>query len=228
MSRPWKAICTLVFPCLAGAAHPGAWPREAGDVFVSLSQEVTDRRGQANSTEAGFSSIYAEVGLPRRLTAGLDAGRSNHFDDWSVLLFLRRPLDDGTGANRFAVEVALGRGGGEEPGFRIRPGLSWGRGLTTRWGNGWAGLEGRYEWRTETDDGVWKADLTLGLSGDKGQMWIMQLQSGDYPDESPYLRLTPSYVRPLGQSRTKVQLGVIYDLSGHPTHGVKLGSWLSF
>lgn len=228
MPRPWGAFCALILSCLPGIALPGAWPREAGTVFVSFSQELTDSRGRSNSPEAGHSSLYAEIGFENRLTLGLDTGRNNHFKDWKLLVFLRRPLDDGTGVNRYAVELGLGKGSGDDSGPRIHTGLSWGRGLTTRWGPGWSGIEGSYEWRPDNGKRVWKADLTLGIKPSDRHIWMMQVQSGDYPGASPYLRLSPSYVRRIGRGETRLQLGLSYDLTGHPTHGIKLGSWMSF
>lgn len=215
------ALCVL-----PGVAAAGAWPRELGQWFASVTHKYADERGRAGSAQAGYSTLYIERGMPGRRTIGLDLGRGDTYGDWSALAFLRVPLDTGAGANRFAAEIGLGGGGGEGAGTHvlIRPGLSWGRGLR----KGWAALDGFLEYRPDKGTGIWKLDATLGLKPSARSMMILQLQSGDYPGAKPFTRLAPSYVRQVGRGNQFVEIGLTYGLSRDRQAGIKLGSWMSF
>lgn len=70
--------------CLGGLeAAAGAWPREPGSGFLSLGYEAMVQRddlsaeGRARDPApdvTGYGTLYAEIGLTPRLTAGLDFG----------------------------------------------------------------------------------------------------------------------------------------------------------
>ncbi|MGC9370960.1 MAG: hypothetical protein ACP5DX_15590 [Paracoccaceae bacterium] len=228
--RSHAAVLGLALALSAGPAQPGPWPREAGTGFLSLSHSVTEDRARAGRPVSGYSAVYGEFGLGRARTLGLDAGRGDRYGDWSAILFFRRALDDGRGRHRFALEFGLGGMGadGMQSQALLRPGLSWGRGLETALGPGWAALDSFVEYRLDDRNAALKADLTLGLKPRPGQMLILQVQSGDYPGADPYLRLVPSYVRRLGRSGTYLEIGLKAGLAGEETQGLKIGLWHRF
>lgn len=228
--RSHAAALALTLVLSAGPAQPGPWPREAGTGFLSLSHSMAGDRDQPGRRAAGYSALYGEYGLDGALTLGLDAGRGDLYGDWSAVLFLRHALDDGNGPHRFAAELGLGGMGadGTAPQPLLRPGLSWGRGLETGWGPGWATLDSFLEYRLGDGEAALKADLTLGVKPTPDRMLILQVQSGDYPGTPPYLRLAPAYVRRLGRGETFLEIGLKAGLAGEETQGLKIGLWRRF
>lgn len=219
-------LCALLS---AGPVAAGAWLREEGTGFLSFSQTVGENRDE------DYNALFLEYGLTPNTTLGLDAGMGKGLENWQAILFLRRPVGATDGASRRAVELGLGLSGSAPPltalpsdlSPLLRPGLSWGRGLDTRWGNGWVGVETLAELRLNSGDVALKADTTLGLKRSGGAMMILQFQAGDYPGADPYLRLAPSYVQPLG-SRLHLELGVVAGVAGDDAARIKLGTWLAF
>ena len=142
-------------------------------------------------------------------------------EDWD--LTWNAALEAG-GVRRFAQAIM-----DEDPEqqFRIRPGLSWGKGFESRWGGGWMGIESSLEWRAPTGEMAFKTDLTAGLKPTDRWMGILQVQYGNYPDSDPVLRLVPSVVRKFG-SRTHLQLGIMAPLVGDDTPGIKFATWITF
>ncbi len=231
----------LVFLILAavsllrgGEAAAGAWPREEGQVFVAVSQSMTTGARTLVETVQdvrSYTSLYAEYGLTPDLTAGFDAGLARGDQDegsaWN--LFLRRPILGTEGRNRFATELGIGQISEPEWGrqWRIRPGLSWGRGFESRYGDGWTGLETSIAYQFRSGDIALKADFTIGLKPNDRWMGIFQIQSGRYGDDDPIVRVAPSIVRKFGK-RMHVQLGFTGSVAGDDAMGVKLGTWLTF
>lgn len=150
--RAWLALLFLL-PHLAQA---GAWPREAGQVYVSISQEVDFD---------GWTGLFAEYGLPRDLTIGVDIGGhaarggsalfigddgTADATDGRAIVFLRAPLPIGRSHLpnwKFAVEVGLGADwdAAGDTVERARFGLSAGRPLTTPLGSGWLNVDAKVE-----------------------------------------------------------------------------------
>ncbi|MEX5729886.1 hypothetical protein Ga0609869_003239 [Rhodovulum iodosum] len=225
-----RVIC-LVLMLLLGApgAHAGAWPRGEGQAFLSFSQAHSADPGQRGGTPDSYAGLYAEYGLGPRLTLGLDAGHARDAGSWTAIAYLRRSLDRGAGRHRVAAELGLGARGraGRRAEPVLRPGLSWGMGLNTRWGPGWAGVESYAEHRVESAETALKADTTLGLKPRPGRMLILQIQTGDYPGAAPYLRLAPSLVQRVGR-HGHLELGLTAAALGDTRVGVKLGTWVAF
>jgi hypothetical protein len=223
-------LCLLLAPRDAAA---GAWPREKGATFLSVSHTVST--GLATllvPTEdlRGYTSFYAEHGLTATWTVGLDAGSGSGTDTSprAALVFARRPLGHGE-VNRFAAEFGLGYQHDATDGSqaRLRPGLSWGRGFESRWGGGWLGLETSADLRLPSGDVAYKADATAGLRPREDWMVIFQVQTGLYPDSDPLVRLAPSVVRRLG-GHAHAQLGLLAGVAGDDAIGAKLALWFEF
>ncbi|MCT8162018.1 hypothetical protein [Pseudoruegeria sp. SHC-113] len=223
---PWFVwmIALLLMPHRADA---GAWPREEGTRFTSVKYTLADRE---EIDRPGYLSVYSERGLPHRLTFGYDGG--SNLDDYgfSGVLYLRKSLP--WRAHWFGFELGVGlKGEYDEYGQLhtepiVRPGLSWGRGLSFRGLNGWAGLESFAEVWVDSQETAVKLDGTLGFSSARGDLFILQLQSGQYPGSDPYLRLAPSYVRAVGP--VQLELGLQQELTGQTRTGLVFGIWTEF
>ena len=106
-------------------------------------------------------------------------------------------------------------------------GAAWGRGISTRWGNGWIAADGAVRYRLETEGIVAKLDLTVGIKPfDRAKLFV-QVQAGRYPDADPYLRVVPSVAYRIAPGR-HIELGVPVGLAGDNSVGVKIGTWLEF
>ena len=227
-------LCALL--SVAGQVSAGAWPREAGTGFASVT------RWQAQDSADSYSALFVEYGLLPRLTLGLDAGRSVAGQTKSVA-FLRAPFGRAMGGL-----VAVELGWGEIAGRRVlRPGLSWGRSVArSRW-QGWLAVDTLMELDLETRQIDIKADVTLGITpqsqaGTASDWTVMlQLQTGlvgvqDSLDllyyegiipEPSFLRLAPSVTYRLREGM-HLELGLYRGLNGSSERGVKLGLWSRF
>jgi len=223
--RSWLfCFALLLWPALAGA---GPWAREKGSTFVSTSYSVTTPISAPGEDLQRFGALYVERGLGHRLTFGLDAGMdggNNH----SAILFLRRTLDFGTEHSKFAYQSGIGAvnaADGYE--YLVQAGASWGRGLETRFGPGWAVLDVSAQYNVAQQSVISKADLTIGIKPVERTKLILQFQAGSYPGSDPYLRLAPSVARQFGKW-THVEIGAQIGLIGDDRMGLKLGTWLEF
>lgn len=210
-----RALVILLL--MAGQANAGAWPREAGETFLSFAIEINPDDG-ANS----FATLYLEHGLKHDLTLGLDAG--GHEDDMSKAIgFLRWPIGRTDGNARIALEFGAGLSDG---GFALRPGLSWGRGLT--WGElpGWLSVETR-ALLLEGFDGRAEVDVTFGLKPTPRSKIMIQLQTAAPTDKSPSIKLSPSWAYEMKPGR-HVTLGVTAGVVEAEDMHVSFGIWQRF
>ncbi len=210
--------------CSAGAVRAGPWPREAGAVFLSFSGTATVDRDTLADPPRYDGALYGEIGLGHRFTLGLDL----HADGTTGtgLVFLRRTLTRADARH----QVALSFGGG----LRHRDGTaellwmaggSWGMGFDTRWGAGWATVEGQVR-GIDTGTGV-KLDATLGLRPSEAWLGYLQLQHASAPDSDETLDLELSIVRRLND-RLSLQAGAVYGLRNSRKAGIRLGLWTEF
>ncbi|MEM7643451.1 MAG: hypothetical protein AAF366_13105 [Pseudomonadota bacterium] len=162
-------VSLLLIP---GLVQAGAWPRAAGEIYLSLSQEVD---------LDGWTGIYAEYGAPRDLTFGIDIGghvargggalfigddEEEDATDGRAIAFLRVPLRVGTTRLpqwKFAAEVGLGADwDDDDTDGRLRLGLSVGRPLTTPLGHGWTNLDAKVE-VSDTETARFGAGIVTGF-----------------------------------------------------------------
>lgn len=235
-----RILTSLMLAILAGPAGAGAWPREKGTAFVSVSHAAsTGTRTLLTPmmTISNYTGLYAEYGLTERLTLGLDAGfggepesiEADAYEVRAAAVFLRHPLWSDDSGHRTALQLGFGtlRDSSDGDQTRIIPALAWGYGFESRFGGGWMGIDASAEFRRPSGDTVWKADATFGLKPTEAWMGILQIQSGLYPDAAPLVRIAPSVVRRLGP-RLSVQLGGFAGIEGDDSLGGKLALWLTF
>ncbi|MEM1130210.1 MAG: hypothetical protein AAGH83_06780 [Pseudomonadota bacterium] len=235
-------VVILVF--LPGMLSAGAWPREAGHGFLSLSYEYTtwqdsftDERLQQTEGEVetfAYTAFYGEYGLTNRLTFGVDLGEEDTPYTRTDVIFLRYAVGPLDWRHRFAVEMGVGRREistfGLMRGDReqiLRPGLAWGYGFDTPLGPGWAGLDLKAELRQTTDEDAYKADFTIGLNPEGPWLTFLQVQTNDYPNAPVSVRLAPSVVREI-TSWLALETAVLFDVHGNERMGVKAGIWVQF
>ncbi|MFC3570739.1 hypothetical protein [Paracoccus simplex] len=236
------ALLLLLLPPVP-AALAGPWARDPGRVFAAVSAEQ-DRDGNR------YASLYAEYGLGRRDTLGLELGDAR--GERTILLWWQRALDRAEGPNRWAMSLGLGairRDGRYHPMGQLA--TAWGRGfdsiplLRRIPGDGWLTVESRSKLAAltleypEEPNVVWedptyltpavthKLDLTLGWQA-RGDLLLIQQFRFEQRDDTGFSgRLAVSALRDLA-GPAKLELGVIAPLTGGGELALKLGSWLEF
>ena len=211
------------------AALAGPWPRQQGEIFVSVSYHAaTDAVALWNlqlMPPETYTGIYAEYGLTPRLTFGLDGGFSED-GAYSAIVLARYALGDPDAAMRYAVSLGAGRSGPPHE-TQVQIGAHVGRGLQLGERTGWASLDMAGIHRLDSSDFAAKADLTMGLNLSDTWTAILQLQAGQYAGSAAYLRIAPSLVRTIGP-RLKMELGLTGEVQGSRQVGAKLATWISF
>lgn len=263
---------------LGGAqAAAGAWPREPGSGFVSVGYEVTTTRRELSGPDpapdfAGYRTLFAEIGVTRRLTAGLDLGgdevgltglvndmvedqaraqgatsdelRALDATDrggqtWSGVAFLRAALGSLDARHRVAAQLGIGRRSYEDPGpffgreemreeTILRPLVAYGYGFGGERFGGWLSAEASTEFRQDTAGRPWKLDATLGLRPAESRLsYLLQVQSGDFPEADPYVKLQPGVVLAMGRG-VSLESGVIWGVRGEDSVGARVALWLEW
>lgn len=205
---------------LCPPAMAGPWLRAKGDQFWSISVESATGGNSLNP----YSSIYYELGMNDRWTVGLDAG-SDILGYSSALLFARTSIWQGDDGGRVAIE--LGFGGMLDTAGQwvvIRPGISWGRGLTIYQG-GWVSLDATYDYRPNDGRGIAKVEATLGLNQGKRAKLLLQLMAEKPSHLDISMSATPGIAYQLGKEYHLVA-GAVFN-TDQPT-ALKLGFWREF
>ncbi|MER2508922.1 hypothetical protein [Amaricoccus sp.] len=227
------AVAGIIVALSALRAEAGAWPREEGTTFISLSQVFTTGTESLlapTETLTSYSSLYAEYGLTGTTTIGFDAayGTGPEARLGTGIAFVRRPIWETPSGHRFAADFGVGwRTESGDQDVRLRPGLAWGRGFESAWGNGWMGVDASAELLLPSDDTAFKVDFTTGVKPSDDWMLIFQVQTGRYAGTGALVRVAPSVVRAFGE-KSHLQIGLDATVFGDDSIGVKLATWFSF
>lgn len=227
---------SLLFCLFAGAAMAGPWARTPGGVFAAISREI--RAGE------DWDAVYAEYGWSERMTFVIDAGRSQS-GGWIAILATRIPLWT-IGRHHFAISV----GGGKEhvvyPGLTdeidpnallaygmtpgdyiiLQYGASWGMGFDSRFGPGWATLDGTLRQSTIGNREERKFDATLGLNLSETRSVFTQAQYSWTKYQEAQLRLGLGWAEHFGP--VAIEAGFGKRLLHHGEADAKIGLWLTF
>ncbi|WP_164659530.1 hypothetical protein [Tropicibacter sp. Alg240-R139] len=213
----------LLSLCAAQSASAGAWLREKGTGFLSLTGTIYN----PSDTYDFKSAVYGEWGLTPNLTVGLDLnerpGLTGH-----ALVFARIPVAELGQNGRFAFEFG---GGGHHFQDRWHPmykvGLSYGQSLETPWGYGWLAIDLAFEHRLRTNDPFYKLDATVGLSADRLINPMLQIETSYFGDSEVHWSITPSILI-RGKNNTRWQFGIERRSAYPKGYGVKIALWREF
>lgn len=218
-----RLVVLLVLCCCAGLAQAGAWPREKGTAFASVSVRLgwpqNLEHWASNYPTSEYRTAYLEYGLTDRLTLGLDLGNSVSGDN-KAIAFLQFPLLNKDRGPKLAFQLGFGEISSKQV---IRPGLAAGWGLK----NGWFSIESFMEMRTQSGTADYKVDVTWGRNLAKDRKLILQLQTGIQDGDPAFARIAPSLVFPLFK-RYKVETGATWGLHSDTSMGLKIGLWADF
>jgi len=165
--------------------------------------------------------------LSNALTIGFDAS-ANDQGGYAAQVFFRKPMLKHIQKHKFSWQLGLGsKQATNAQDWMVTAGISWGRGLNTQFGSGWAVLDLQTYYMISDDEFATKADFTVGLKPKEKLKIMLQIQSGVYPDSDPYVRLAPSISWTIKPGRT-LEIGSQVGVVGDDRIGIKLGTWLEF
>lgn len=219
-----SALVILVFCMLAATSvRAGAWLREPGTVFSSVSTTVRYLDGIWRPDY----SLYAEYGLAPRLTLGVDYNENPGFSG-HVMMFARMPV--GSTQRRTKLALELGIGGHHWQGQwaeMFKSTISLGRGFSSRWGDGWFHVDGAMEMRRPNPEPAYKLDATLGLSSGLRFRPLLQFESTYIPGTPLIWSLIPSVMID-GRDDTTWLIGVERRTAGQTSLGLRFALWRRF
>ena len=219
----WGLLVSL--SCIACPAYPGAWLRDPGTGFLATS--VTTRAPADLSFIATETSVYLERGTKHQLTYGADINLTTQ-QDGHAIVFLRRPVGAQDRSTRFAYELGIGaRNRAQSPDAVLRFGLSAGRGLNTKIGRGWLGLDSSLELEYPSGGTLTKLDATLGLSVSARFKTMLQIQSSYRSEDESNIDLIPSLLWEI-KPQTILQMAIQARHSQTNTLGLRIGLWREF
>ncbi len=205
----------------------GPWLRAKGTGFSATTVELApaDTGATAPYPPAyavdAYNTVYAEYGLTPRLTLGLDGG-GDMYGNGMGLVFLRFPLHEGRTA-RIAGEIAIGAGWSTtDLTPLLRPGLSWGRGVTLFETHGWASLDATVLLPANGNRPVPKLDAMLGLNTGKRAKLMLGLTL-----ERPAPTLSPAFAYRVWD-RFHFTIGAKLRIAQTRPHALALGFWHEF
>ncbi|MEP5732181.1 MAG: hypothetical protein ABJL67_22730 [Sulfitobacter sp.] len=218
------AICVAFWLSAGSPAQAGAWLREKGSGFTSLSFGL-------NRFEEGSQSLYFEYGLSEKMTIGLDVTTSTQrsdFRDGQGHIFLRRQLWANDGPHKLAYEIGIGgtiRDDAVLPTFKS--GLSWGRGVQLYDRNGWVNVNAAFIYEPSLGEHITKMDATFGLELGQRTSGLVELslfhQHGDtYQAVEPSLLIRPK------DSRFNFKVGAKIPFDDQDKSSLRLAVWHSF
>ncbi len=222
--RSGAFVLLLWCQCLVGPALAGAWLKEEGKGFVSTSFSATYFRDIAIET-------YAEYGVRPDLTLGLDVGfytLRDGSDHGFATLFMRRPLGNSDGPNRFSYELGVGAAWiAEDVTPHVKTGISWGRGLQIREQSGWVNVDASVTWDLGHDQHLSKIDATVGLNFTEQTAGMLQLYLA-HLDSETYSTLAPSLVVAPKWAKFRIQMGALAPLEDLDNTAIRIGIWRDF
>lgn len=217
-------ILMMIALLSASSADAGAWLREKGKGFASLSTSVRSTDGLLGYE----TSIYADYGLRERLSVGLDInenlGNAGH-----ALLFVRLPIGGTDRPARIATELAIGghHSSGQWHGM-YKLSMAWGRGFDHKWlGSGWMTAEAAYERRLGSPAPIYKLDANMGLSAGGWARPLLKLETAYIPGSGLNWAVSPALMI-TGRKNTTFVAGLEYRQSGQRMIGVNFSVWRNF
>lgn len=234
---PVLPACALL-GALSSPAQAGPWPREAGHSFIAL----TGEHDRAGNSHAG---LYAEYGLARRRTLGLEVSHTD-VGETSAMVWYQKSLDGGQGANKLSYAMGFGairRNGEVLP--LSQAALMWGRGFSGLWDGGWLTAEARVkvagkteevtvreglsqvEYAYLTPEIVTKLDLTVGIRPTPSWALVNQLRLESRKDSDFSAKIASSVVYDL-TGPARLEVGLVAPVTGPTEPAIKLGTWLEF
>ncbi|WP_386625279.1 hypothetical protein [Sulfitobacter geojensis] len=218
------AACLILWQCVACTAQAGAWLREKGTGFVSLSFGATQFSETTNA-------LYIEYGLSDKTTVGLDVSTftnalnvRNGFGN----IFLRRAIGPTDQPHKWAYEIGFGGLWGNEMQLpTVKTAISWGRGFKIAERDGWVNMDAAYVYEPTLGEHITKLDATLGLNFGTITTGLLEVTLSSQNSET-YGAFEPSVLIRPKESRFSIKVGAQVPFDEQEKAALKLGIWRSF
>ncbi|MEM9575866.1 MAG: hypothetical protein AAF999_02505 [Pseudomonadota bacterium] len=233
----FMTIALILGLASASTAQAGAWLRQKGKGFTSLSVQTTEDNGSS-------SSFYFEYGFRESVTLGADITYDTDLLNYvqgagpvvqslaelpqaSGILFARFPIGPTDRTNKWAFHVGVGARYLEAEILEaVEVGLSWGRGIQIGERYGWVNIDTSYNEARSPAETRKKLDATVGLGVTDRTKAMLQVFNTFEAGET-FTKVAPSLLYKVGDKGLTLQLG-----SEIPTQGgdatVKIGLWWEF
>lgn len=217
-------LAILMTLCAVPTAQAGAWLKEKGQSFASITV------GTNRASEVTLS-YYLEYGLTEKTTVGLDiGGYTNRMDakNGYAAVFMRRSLFASDGPHKYAYE--LGFGGLYQDDMMlptVKAGLSWGYGFSHSAGNGWLNVEATYIYEPTLGQKIAKLDGTLGVDLTDLTTGIFELHFSQ-KDDATYGSFEPSLLIRPRRGPFNIKFGAEIPHDDIDKSAFKLGVWHRF
>lgn len=216
--------CLVMTLCAAPMGHAGAWLREKGTGFASLSFGATQFSETTNA-------LYIEYGLTDKMTVGLDISaftNAQNVRNGFGNLFLRRALGPTDRPSKWAYEIGVGGlWGNEMQRPTVKTGISWGRGFQVRDRSGWVNIDAAYVYEPTLGDHVTKFDATLGMELGGITSGLLDLTLSHEKSDT-FGAFEPSVLIRPKQSKFSIKVGAQIPFDEQEKTALKLGIWRSF
>lgn len=221
-----RILALLISVLLAGPALSGAWLREKGTRFSSVT-------ASAQVAAKVTQTTYFEYGIRDDLTLGAEVAFATFYDgsqSGSATAFLRRPIRAKGLPGVWAYELGLGA---EWSGQILRPfvktGLSWGRGYQINQLNGWVAVDASVRFDVYFADHTTKIDSTVGLNFSDSFAGMLQIFHAANTDNVT-TSIAPSIVlKPLkDKPEIRLQIGGEAQLGQAGNPAINLSLWRDF
>ncbi|WP_293447202.1 hypothetical protein [Planktotalea sp.] len=216
-------VCLLCF--IGEQSSAGAWSRTKGSVFFSSSASMSWPKDRPLSLPDVYGSAYAEYGLGRSLTLGMDVGSSDSTKSSKLKAvgFIRYNLSNPNARHQLAVDL----GGGSYLGNSvIRAGAAFGMGLKLMDRTGWLSLEGHTLFDLETRKSAKTLDGTLGITMKRSKI-MGQFSAFQSARQQSTMSFTPSYALDLKSGR-HLEISLSFNVKGKTDPALKIGIWQDF
>lgn len=218
------AVLVMTCQCMASIGHDGAWLRDEGSGFASLSFGATQFSETTNA-------LYVEYGLSDKTTIGLDVSTftnalnvRNGFGN----LFIRRAIGPTDQPNRWAYELGVGGLWGNERHLpTLKTTLSWGRGFQFHNRSGWVNMDAAFIYEPTLGSHITKFDATLGLHFGGITTGLLEVTHSSQNNDT-YGAFEPSLLIRPKDSKFSVKLGAQIPFDEDDRAALKLGIWHSF
>jgi hypothetical protein len=222
-----RFLFAISLACLSCGVHPaeaGAWLKEKGTGFASLSFG-------AFQNDQTSTAIFVEYGLSDTTTIGIDinafVARSDVGDAFGVA-FLRRSLGPTDRNSRFSYEVGVGAFWDDEQLLpAVKSAVSWGRGIQFGDRSGWMNVDAAYIVEPTLKNHTAKLDATAGLNFTPVTTGILELNLSQQ-DSDFFSAVEPSVLIKPKSSAFQIKLGARIPMDEGDSTALKLGIWRSF
>ncbi|MDF3414491.1 hypothetical protein HKX54_08495 [Sulfitobacter sp. M57] len=218
------AVSLMVWQFLASNAQAGAWLREKGTGFASLSFGATEFSETTNA-------LYVEYGLSNKTTIGLDISsftNAQNVRNGFGNLFIRRAIGPTDRPSKWAYELGIGGLWGNERQLpSVKTTLSWGRGFQLRARDGWINMDAAYVYEPTLGSHITKFDATLGLHFGGITTGLLEVTHSSQNDDT-FGAVEPSVLIRPKDGKFSIKLGAQIPFDEGDKAALKLGVWHSF